>query len=1152
MIKMLNERKKITLSDLVDIDFLQGLQDNFAETMGVASITVDDNGPITKPSNFTDFCTNYIRASEIGSKKCNECDIEGGKLAMEKGEPVIYDCHAGLTHFIVPIIVAGKHIASILGGQISLTTPDEEHFKNVAKELGITSDEKYIEALKKIEIVSEAKIKTATKLLFMVANSISEIAHKNYDLINKNTRELLTGKIVEKIRSTLDSEEIKKYFVEIIREYFDADRCLFVDYDKKTGMFLPFRLEKLKSPDIKSLVGIDTETNFPEFCAKLKRGKSVIVGDLEKTLLRKNLLGYKATETLKNSEVKSDYGLVVKCRDEIVGILIIHFIKEKNVLTHDEFDFLKILREHAGTALCQSELYLTTKKQAEREQVLRDVSSRIRSSLDIEIIKHEIVYQIGKIFNADRVVIAYYDYKINNYVVTKEAEYRSSDNIKTLVDVDFTGIIGFSEYIRNLHFQGKDIIFNDLEKHLDENNIRTTCVENFYREFGFISSAAINIYHEDLFLGDLVITFENKRDFSEDEINFLKTIADQSGVAFSQSELYSLTKQQAEREALLRNITETIRSTLDIDETKKIIVETVGKALKADRCFIAEYNKKTDKFLTVQDEYLSSDDVISYKGSDSNIEVPHFVAAFKRGKSLLINDKEILIDTDNQDFDIEKEAIKKLEINSVFTSPLFYYDELLGALSIHYIREHFIADDEINLIKTIANQVAIAIHQAKLYKTTQEQAERETLLRSVTDAIRNSLDIDETKKQIVEIIGKTLKADRCFIIEYNKTNDKFLIINEEYLSSDNILTYEGVDLNDNIPHLISAFKEGKRLIINESGAKLDNEPINIDGSEFEMERMAIEKYKVNSALVFPLYYTDEFLGDLVLHYVEKQHDIGDGEINFLNLIANQIALAFHQAKLYEKILLQAERERISRNIIEILRSTMDKTIIKHLFVKNIGKYFNADRVYFSEFDTKANKYLPVEEKAEYLSSPNEKSFVDYDLSGSIMGRHIQPLAEKREIIIPNWKGYIEKTSKNPEFIALYENANVQSSYGFPVLYEGRIMGAFCIEFTHKISELLDEDINRIRNICTQAGIALYHAELYLQAQEALQSRGDLIARVKSGIKEPVDNIIKTSKVLSELGLEHDKQLEYLSNIINSCNQLLELTKDISDTTELLK
>lgn len=788
MIKMFNNRKEIALSDLINIDFLQKLQDDFAVTVGVASLTVDDKGPITKPSNFTDFCTNHIRASKLGFKKCNESDIEGGVLAVKKGEPIIYKCHAGLTHFAVPIMLNGKHIASILGGQISTKKPDEQQFRNLAKELGITKENEYMKDLRKIKVIPEENIKVSMKLLSVFANFISMIAYKNYELIKKNQREDLTSEIVKKIRSTLDAEEVKKYFVEITQKYFDADRCVFADYDSITDKVLPFKHEKLKSSDIQSILNVDLEEEAQEFCAKLKRGKDIIVRDLEKTLSRKNLLGYKAVKTLKESNVKSDYGLLVRCENKIVGVLIIHFINEKRVLNHDELNFLKIIREHAGMALCQAELY------------------------------------------------------------------------------------------------------------------------------------------------------------------------------------------------------------------------------------------------------------------------------------------------------------KKIKL----------------------------------------------------------QAERENLLRKITETIRSSLDFNKTKHTIVEIIGKTLGVDRCFITEYNKTSDKFLLVDEEYLSSNEFASYKGVDLNETLPNFVEEFKKGKLIIMDETGLQLGDEKIDLNDSKFTAEKEAGIKFNINSGLNFPLFYGEEFLGNLVLHSTKVQHKIGEEEVNFLNLISSQIALALHQAKLYEKIQLQAERERISRNIIEILRSTLDKTIIKHLFVKNIGKYFNADRVYFSEFDTNANKYLPVEEKAEYLSNPNEKSFVGYDVSGSTMRGHIQPLIEKRELIIPNWKGYIEKNPKEPEFISLYKDANVRSSYGFPVMYEGTIMGYFCIEFTHKISELLNEDINRIRNICTQAGIALYHAGLYMQVQEALQSKREFITRVRNGIKEPVDNIIRISKALSELKCEQDKQQEYLNNIVGSCNKLMELTKDISD------
>lgn len=788
MIKIFNAGQKTEISDLIDISFLQELQDNFADMMNIACVTVDKNGPITKPSNFTDFYTKNLGSNEPGLQQFNKCSIENNQSSLKKGEPIIYTCLAELTHFIIPIVVNGKQIASVLGGQVSTTKLNEAWFTEIAEKLGISYDHEYITELKKNKIFSEKDIKMTIKLLSLIVNAVSKIAQANYILIEKNKREKLTEKIVEKIRSTLKTEDIKKYFIEIVREYFDADRCLFLDYDAENNKFLPFKSESLKSVDIKSLIGFSAEDVFPEFCAKLKKGKDIIIKDLEKILLRKQLLSYKAVKTLKEKDTKSDYGILIKFREKIIGVLIIHFIERKKVFSHDEFDFLGIIRKHVGTALFQSELY-------------------------------------------------------------------------------------------------------------------------------------------------------------------------------------HITKQQSDKEVLLRHITETIRKSLNFDKTKKIISE---------------------------------------------------------------------------------------------------------------------------------------------------------------------------------VIGKTLKADRCFILEYNKTEDKILIVNEEYLSSDSILSYEGVDLNEHIPSIAEELKKGKRLIINGDDLTIDGERVDFTVHHFEDARNAVEEYKIHSALVFPLFYSDEFLGDLVLHYLEAPHKIGNDEIKFLNLISGQIAIALYQSKLHEKVQMQAERERISRNIIEILRSTLDKSMIEHLFVRNIGKYFGADRVFFSEFEHKTNKYLPISEQSEYLSSTEEKSYVNHDFLTTEMKEHIHPLLDKREILIPNWKMYIEKSYKTHELIEFYKSAKVKSSYSFPVLYEGKIMGFFGVEFTKKITELMEEDINRLRNICTQAGIALYHAELYMEAQKALQSKGEIIAKVKEGIEKPVDEIIKTSKILTELELERDKQKEYLNSIINSCNRLLELTKDISD------
>ena len=49
--------EELKLTDLIDIEMLQRIQDAFADMTGMAVVTVDENGaPVTKESNFTDFC----------------------------------------------------------------------------------------------------------------------------------------------------------------------------------------------------------------------------------------------------------------------------------------------------------------------------------------------------------------------------------------------------------------------------------------------------------------------------------------------------------------------------------------------------------------------------------------------------------------------------------------------------------------------------------------------------------------------------------------------------------------------------------------------------------------------------------------------------------------------------------------------------------------------------------------------------------------------------------------------------------------------------------------------------------------------------------------------------------------------------------------
>ncbi len=138
----------LELKDFMDLSKLQKIQDDFSNATGLAAIAVGMDGEyLTTGSNFTDFCMKYTRGSEEGNRRCVKCDNECTGT---------YFCHAGLMDFSVDIVVDGEKVGAIIGGQVLPEQPDEDKFRETAKELGI-DPEAYIQALRQVPVSTEKK-----------------------------------------------------------------------------------------------------------------------------------------------------------------------------------------------------------------------------------------------------------------------------------------------------------------------------------------------------------------------------------------------------------------------------------------------------------------------------------------------------------------------------------------------------------------------------------------------------------------------------------------------------------------------------------------------------------------------------------------------------------------------------------------------------------------------------------------------------------------------------------------------------------------------------------------------------------------------------------------------------------------------------------
>lgn len=177
-----NDLSNIKLTDVIDLNFLQRFQDDFATGVGLASVTVDiDGNPVTNPSRYTRFCQNYTHSTECGDKRCAESHRKGGEEAARLGRPVVYECHAGLIDFAAPILLEGRQIGTILGGQVLTDLPDEAKYRRIAREIGV-DEEGYVEAVQEVRKLSKESIEAAANVLFIVANNMSKSAYQHRQL----------------------------------------------------------------------------------------------------------------------------------------------------------------------------------------------------------------------------------------------------------------------------------------------------------------------------------------------------------------------------------------------------------------------------------------------------------------------------------------------------------------------------------------------------------------------------------------------------------------------------------------------------------------------------------------------------------------------------------------------------------------------------------------------------------------------------------------------------------------------------------------------------------------------------------------------------------------------------------------------------------
>jgi GAF domain-containing protein len=103
------------------------------------------------------------------------------------------------------------------------------------------------------------------------------------------------------------------------------------------------------------------------------------------------------------------------------------------------------------------------------------------------------------------------------------------------------------------------------------------------------------------------------------------------------------------------------------------------------------------------------------------------------------------------------------ETRAEMAVPIIIGGHVLGVMDIQHNVTNGLQENDIELVQSLANQVAVALQNARLYTQAQHQAERETFLNSISQRIQRATSIEAVLQIAAEELGRTTGATQATV-----------------------------------------------------------------------------------------------------------------------------------------------------------------------------------------------------------------------------------------------------------------------------------------------------------------------------------------------------------------------------------------------------
>ncbi len=877
--------------------------------------------------------------------------------------------------------------------------------------------------------------------------------------------------IGQAISSTLDLDIVLDQVMDKAVELLNAEAgsLLLVDERAADPEKAPLVFRVVRGPNAEQLLGQKIPPGEGIAGEVFRSGESRLVPDV-----RSDPKWYTAPDIATGFQTRSILCVPLISRGRPIGVLEVINKKDDTPFDGVDQELLSTFAVHAATALENARLYESTDEALQRRlqelAVVEEIDHELGATLDMDRIIGLVLRRAVEACNAS-----------SGFVGILSSDRRSldrlfwhglrPDNAEDLVREKWSvdrGVIG--RVVRT----GEAALVPDVQQDPDYVDMLSTTR----------SELAVPIMREGRVIGVLNLESTEPDAFTEDDLRFIEHLADHAGIAIENARLFQEQRQRVQMLSTIGEIGREIVANLDLQQTLDLILARVRDLVGYYIAEICLWDEEQQLVVT----YASAGDMpyTSQTGGFYRLDEGFSGWIARHRRELIIPDiatAEIR----------PKISTEEAPLRSYVGLPLQTSDSFIGTLEMISDRVNAYSAEQVEALRIIADQAAIAIQNARLYEETQRRFEHTQLLLRVSETIGSTLDLTETVRNVAREMCRALGADMAGVYLANDQGTHMYAVAGYRIPDDKQTLYHEF----RIPIVGHPFIEEAWQA---RQAVYSNDPLH----DPRIDPDTAAAFPSKTTLFAPMVAHDRVIGGVYLLWTQEERRFSKEELQLANAIAWQAGVVVENARLYERTdeSLQARLDELTalQRVTQELNSTLSLDSILHSVL---------DAAIQTTGATHGNVMLTNLETGQ-LELRVASGYSDEELKTiREMLRHPDEESLTYQVLNSGTPRLIEDADRESYPICVKEGT--LSALAVPISYQHDVVGI--IQLRHTEAYAFDhQSLTFVQSLAEQAAIAIGNA---LRFEEQVRSNNALRRRT-----EQMNRLLTISqKLRSDLPLE---------------------------------